>query len=1155
MSWYSCMIIITLVIYAVLLYGSSIYGFIRAYPLTATSRKLLYSLSLTMYGSAWVFFGMAEKSNHPLWDILPLFLGPFIIFIFFYRIFSKILIISQQENVTSIPDFIAKRYGNSRLLAILVSLLYVLAFTPYITLQIKALIDIISLVLQQSDFYSVETEIYLTLIVLLSLGLLIVIIAGRQANIVEYQYKSLLFTCATGAILKLIAFIMVGLLACKLLYQGLDYHGQTFTFATFQQVFINDKPNIPDLVVQILTVMIAIICLPNIFQTGATKAQKTQDLATIHWFLPLYFLLVIACIIPIIIVGNLITPSIGQNYWLITLPIQKSSTLFTLITLLGGFAAIVGTTIACCFALSRMVTNHILINCQSNILSKVSFSQLQALRWLSIILILALAMGCYMCLSVNIPLNTIGLVAFAGIIQLIPAMTGALYWKLASKLAVIIGLLVGTGIWFATLFLPLLLHQTLDKFVTASLLEWLQLLLPFKLSYINFCTAISLLSNFCCFIFFSLLSKKRVTEHWQATKFINQDSTLPANNLFVVKLEDLILLVSRFIGEKKTLELFTDFAQKREISLEPSSRADQQWIFYTEHLLAERLGSYTARAMVKSALEGRDMQMEDVFLIVDEASEVLHFNRMLLQGALEHITQGISVIDKSLHLVAWNKRYVDLFDYPEGFIQVGRPIADIIYYNAKRGMCGKGNPEEHVIKRLSWLSLGQSHTSERLFPNGRVIEMIGNPMPGGGFVTSFTDITAFRQAEQSLQQINESLEQRVKERTKKLSELNTALVEAKSYAEQANESKTRFLAAVSHDLMQPLNAARLFSASLSQELLPNTARDLVNHLESSLHSAEELISDLLDMSRLESGRITPKVQVVALNDLFDTLNMELSALTPKDITFKVHNCSLFVKTDGKLLRRIIQNFLTNAFRYGDGRVVLGARRLKGQVRIEVWDQGPGIPKDKQKVIFEEFKRLDSHQTRAEKGLGLGLAIADGFCKLLNHSLSVNSWLGKGSVFSVTVPIDETPLILNTTQLDEMLRETSNIDLKENSDINILCVDNEQSILTGMETLLSRWGCQVITALNQQQCTQALAKGIKPQLLLIDYHLDDGYTGIELIQWLREQLHDPLLPAIIISAHYSPDVIEKITAARLEQIRKPIKPAALRALISRYVSLK
>ncbi len=210
-----------------------------------------------------------------------------------------------------------------------------------------------------------------------------------------------------------------------------------------------------------------------------------------------------------------------------------------------------------------------------------------------------------------------------------------------------------------------------------------------------------------------------------------------------------------------------------------------------------------------------------------------------------------------------------------------------------------------------------------------MIELIGNPMPGGGFVMSFTDITPFREAEQALRDANEGLEQRVAERTHELSQLNQALSEAKSQAEAVSKSKTRFLAAVSHDLMQPLNAARLFSAALSQQAegMNEEAQQLVQHMDSSLRSAEELISDLLDISRLENGKITPDAKPFALNELFDTLGAEFKVLAAeKNLEFRLRGSRLRVDSDMKLLRRVLQNFLTNALRYGKSPILLGARR-------------------------------------------------------------------------------------------------------------------------------------------------------------------------------------------------------------------------------------
>jgi signal transduction histidine kinase/CheY-like chemotaxis protein len=485
-----------------------------------------------------------------------------------------------------------------------------------------------------------------------------------------------------------------------------------------------------------------------------------------------------------------------------------------------------------------------------------------------------------------------------------------------------------------------------------------------------------------------------------------------------------------------------------------------------------------------------------------------------------------------------------LYNYPDGLISVGRPIADNIRYNAERGLCGPGEAEVHVARRLHWMRQGRAHTSERLFPNGRVIELIGNPMPGGGFVMSFTDITAFREAAQALTEANEGLEQRVAERTRELSQLNLALTEAKSTAESAYQSKTRFLAAVSHDLMQPLKAARLFSAALSHQHdgLPGEARQLVQHLDSSLRSAEDLITDLLDISRLENGKINPDRKPFALNDLFDTLGAEFTALAQEQgLKFRVRGSRLRVDSDIKLLRRVLQNFLTNAFRYAKGPVLLGVRRRDGELCLEVWDRGPGIAEDKQQVIFEEFKRLDSHQTRAEKGLGLGLAIADGLCRVLGHTLRVRSWPGRGSVFSVSVPLASTQVVAPTVVVEPNGHLPSGA--------QVLCVDNEDSILIGMDSLLTRWGCRVWTARNREECERWLTQGGRPQLALVDFHLDDG----EVMAWLRTRMGEPV-PGVVISADGRPETVAQVHAAGLDYLAKPVKPAALRALLSRHLPL-
>jgi signal transduction histidine kinase len=807
-------------------------------------------------------------------------------------------------------------------------------------------------------------------------------------------------------------------------------------------------------------------------------------------------------------------------------------------------------------ALSTMVSNDMLLpwllrrnNAERPF--EVFRQWMLSVRRVSIVVILLLAYVSYRLLGSTASLATIGQIAFAAVTQLAPAMLGALYWKQANRRGVFAGLAAGTFLWFYTLILPiaaLSLGLSLNTFPGLAWLHSNPLNLP--ITPLTQGVVLSLAGNFTLFAWVSVLSRTRVSEHWQAGRFIGQEiSARPsARSMLAVQINDLLQLAARFVGEERARQSFIRFAYRQGKGFNPNQNADSEWIAHTERLLAGVLGASSTRAVVKAAIEGREMQLEDVVRIADEASEVLQFNRALLQGAIENITQGISVVDQSLKLVAWNRRYLELFNYPDGLISIGRPIADIIRYNAERGLCGPGEAEVHVARRLHWMRQGRAHTSERMFPNGRVIELIGNPMPGGGFVMSFTDITAFREAEQALTEANEGLEQRVTERTHELSQLNVALTEAKGTAEAANQSKTRFLAAVSHDLMQPLNAARLFSAALShqEDGLSGEAQKLVGHLDSSLRSAEDLISDLLDISRLENGKINPNRQPFALNELFDTLGTEFKVLAREQkLEFRVRASTLRVDSDIKLLRRILQNFLTNAFRYGKGPVLLGVRRHKEQLCLEVWDRGPGIPEDKLQVIFEEFKRLDSHQTRAEKGLGLGLAIADGLCRVLGHTLRVRSWPGRGSVFSVSVPLAraQTAAPVKVAELNGKLLNGA----------QVLCIDNEDSILIGMNSLLSRWGCQVWTARNREECAALLGEGMRPQLALVDYHLDHGETGTDLMAWLRTQMGEPV-PGVVISADGRPETVDLVHAAGLDYLAKPVKPAALRALLSRYLPL-
>lgn len=1154
MSLSSGLIAAVALAYMAVMFAIAYWGDRRKTSLPPKLRAWVYSLSLAVYCTSWTFFGAVGQAAEQLWAFLPIYLGPALLLLIAPRVLQKMVLISKQENITSIADFIAARYGKSQPLAIVVALICLIGMLPYIALQLKGIVLGVNLLIGASADATGPRVQDTAMVVSLVLALFTIVFGTRSLDVTEH-HRGMVLAIAFEALVKLFAFLAVGAFITYQLYDGFDDLLTQARQAPALDSYWNETINWPSMLVQTGVAMMAMICLPRQFQVTVVENLEARDLRLARWVFPGYLALAALFVVPIALAGQMLLPhAVIRDSFVISLPLAEAHPALALLAFIGGASAATGMVIVESVALSTMVSNDILLPWLLR--RQRAERPFEAFRhWMltarraSILVILLLAYVSYRLLGSTASLATIGQIAFAAVAQLTPAMAGALYWKQANRRGVFAGLAAGSFLWFYALVLPIAarsLNWPLEVFPALAWLHGNPLHLP--ISALTQGVVLSLAGNFILFVWVSVLSRTRVSEHWQAGRFVGHQHSLRPNGkgLLAVQLDDLLKLASRFVGEERALHSFQRFALAQGKGLSLSQTADPDWIAHTEHLLAGTLGSSSTRAVVKAAIEGRDMQLEDVVRIADEASEVLQFNRALLQGAIENITQGISVVDQDLRVVAWNRRYLELFNYPEGLIAVGRPIADIIRFNAERGFCGPGEADEHVARRLHYMRQGRAHTSERVFPTGQVIELIGNPMPGGGFVMSFTDITAYRDAERGLTHANESLELRVAERTGELRALNVALTQAKARADAANRSKSRFLAAVGHDLMQPMNAARLFCSALGHQAheLPAETLQLVQHMDSALRSAEELIGDLLDISRLENGKVTPNRASFPLNELYGALGSEFAVLAKEQgLNFRVRGTALRVDSDIRLLRRVLQNFLTNAFRYAQGPVLLGVRRAGGQLRLEVWDRGPGIPAEKLNLIFEEFQRLDSHQTRAEKGLGLGLAIADGLCRVLGHELTVRSWPGRGSVFSVSVPL--APALAPAPAAPAANAQAL-------GGLRVLCVDNEASILVGMTSLLTRWGCTVWTAANREQCAALLTKGITPQLALVDYHLDDGDTGLSVVAWLRTTLGAPI-PGVVISADGRPETVAQVHAAGLDYLPKPLKPAALRALLSRYVT--
>ncbi|QJP09315.1 NahK/ErcS family hybrid sensor histidine kinase/response regulator [Pseudomonas multiresinivorans] len=418
-----------------------------------------------------------------------------------------------------------------------------------------------------------------------------------------------------------------------------------------------------------------------------------------------------------------------------------------------------------------------------------------------------------------------------------------------------------------------------------------------------------------------------------------------------------------------------------------------------------------------------------------------------------------------------------------------------------------------------------------------------------GLVEGFVaDITERVLAQQRLQSLNEELEQRVAARTRELEGLNQQLREARDAAEAANNSKDKYLAAASHDLLQPLNAARLLVSTLRERKLPGSEQVLVERTHQALEGAEDLLTDLLDIARLDQSAIRPDLDVHPLDELLGPLVSEFDEVArAAGLRLRSRIPALAVRTDHRLLSRILRNFLSNACRYTErGSVMLAARRRGDKVRMEVWDTGRGIPADQLQAIFLEFNQLDAGRAAERRGVGLGLAIVDRIAGILGCRVQVRSVPGRGSVFAI-----EVPLVRDLPQPGPVENGPRPVTGDPLPGRRLLVIDNEEAILLSMAALLGQWGCEVLVATSYEEALKAL-DGKAPEVILADYHLDHGRTGCEAVRGLREHFRREL-PAVMITADRSDDCRRALQRLGMPLLNKPVKPGKLRAALSLLLS--
>lgn len=377
-----------------------------------------------------------------------------------------------------------------------------------------------------------------------------------------------------------------------------------------------------------------------------------------------------------------------------------------------------------------------------------------------------------------------------------------------------------------------------------------------------------------------------------------------------------------------------------------------------------------------------------------------------------------------------------------------------------------------------------------------------------------------------------------------------ALRQAKEEAELANAAKSRFLAAASHDLRQPLQTISLLNGVLSKSIKDEAPLNVVHNMRESLAVMGGLLDALLDISKLEGGVITPEFSVFKVREVLERLRIEFERLAhEKGLGLRITACRTTIRSDAALLERIIHNFMANAIRYTDsGRILVGCRRRGPNLRIEVWDTGVGIPGDQLEKIFEEFYQLDNLARDHNKGQGLGLAIVQRMAKLLGHPIDVRSTPGKGSMFAVEVPIERMAHSPSETRSGEQ------IVLDSHPEASIVVIEDDEAVLDATRMLLQLESFQVTTAISGEEVMRQLeAKELQPDLIVSDYRLPGGEDGVTLIQRIR-QLSGRVIPGIILTGDTTPAKNCELDMDACEMLHKPVDSAQLLTLIHRMLGL-
>lgn len=849
---------------------------------------LVYTLSLSIYCTAWTFYGAVGYAARSGLEFLTIYLGPTLVFVGWWWVLRKLVRIGRQERVTSIADLISSRFGKSNLLGVIVTLFFVVAATPYIALQLQSVTQSFSVFASATpEGWALPNRDATAVWVAAGLALFTILFGTRNLDAKE-QHHGVVIAIAVEAVVKLVALVSVGVFVVFFVAAG-----PSDIFTRIEASPIADWHLAPDRWVGLMLVSAAaVICLPRMFQVLVVEGGDEKHLARASWAFPAYMFAMSLFIVPIAVVGLERLPD-GSNpdMFMLTLPLAEGQGALAMLAFLGGFSSATSMVIVEALALATMVSNHIVMPLWLRLRPAAAVSGdvrrvVLLSRRVSIMAVIGLGYGYYRLSGGSSALAAMGLIAFVGVAQVLPAILGGIFWRGASRVGAALGLSVGFAVWTYTLFLPsfgtegVLTQAVFDHGPFG--IHWLRPQALFGIDGLDpLIHAIlwSLLLNSLAFMLGSIFSFPTPVERMQGATFVNifdsEQATPRGWARGKAEPEALLMMAQRILGDDAALAFFeTEARRQGRTGYLPEATPD--FVEILERRLAGSVGAATAHAMISQIVGRATVSVEDLMAVANETAQIMEYSARL-EAQQEELTRTAT----------------------------------------------------------------------------------------------------------QLREVNEKLQ-------------------------QLSVQKDAFLSQISHELRTPMTSIRAFSEILTEgDLPPPMVAQYGRIIQDEAIRLTRLLDDLLDLSVLENGTVQLNLGLANVQTLIDKA-LQAASNTRPERTFIIHRDlpseNIFVRTDADRLLQVFINLISNARKYCDAaqpELRITVRQRAGRLSIDFIDNGSGIPKESQSIIFEKFARL-SDQSRAG-GAGLGLAICREVMANLGGTITYLPGQG-GAAFRTTIPL-------------------------------------------------------------------------------------------------------------------------------------------------------